>query len=289
VTGGVIHAADATAGQAQLDLTAAYNNVAGQSCTADLTGVDLGGLTLTPGVYCFSSSTQLTGTLTLNAQGNPAAVFIFKTGSSLTTASGARVAMINGGSTCNVFWQVGESATLGTTTAFAGSILALTSITLNTGATVTGRVMARNGAVTLDSNRVTNCAGQGACTAITLSPLALPFPTAGVPYRQALAASGGTGPYTYTLEAGFLPPGLALSAGGVIAGTPTASGIFAPFTVLATDDASCGGTASFAGLVNLAATAIPTLSEWALVLLGGLLALIGAWLAAGRRRTRLLR
>jgi hypothetical protein len=120
-----------------------------------MTGRDLGGQTLTAGVYCFSSSAQLTGTLTLNAQGNANGVFIFKMGSTITTASAASVVLINGGSPANVFWQVGSSATLGTATSFAGNILALTSITVTTGVRVTGRTLARNGAVTLDTNVVT--------------------------------------------------------------------------------------------------------------------------------------
>jgi len=164
VVSGTIHAADATAGQAQSDLTAAYVAAAGTACTVDLTGQDLGGLTLTPGVYCFSSSAQLTGTLTLNFQGNPNALFVFQMGTSLTTASGASVALTNtGGATCpsNLFWQVGSSATFGTGSSFAGDVLALSSITLNTSATLIGRALARNGAVTLDSNTVSiaTCAG----------------------------------------------------------------------------------------------------------------------------------
>ena len=154
VVSGTIHAADAVALAAQGGVTTAYNSLAGQVCSRDLTGQDLGGMTLTAGVYCFSSSAQLTGTLTLNAQGNANAVFIFQIGSTLTTASASSVVFINGGSVCNVFWQVGSSATLGTTTSFVGNILALTSITLTTGASVTGRALARNGAVTLDSNIV---------------------------------------------------------------------------------------------------------------------------------------
>jgi type VI secretion system secreted protein VgrG len=154
VTMGSIHAADATALAAQNSATTAYNDLAGQACTQDLTGQDLGGLTLVPGVYCFSSSAGLTGTLTLDAQGDPGAVFIFKMGSTLTTASGSSVDMTNGGSACNVYWQVGSSATLGTGTTFAGNILALTSITLNTNASMTGRALALTGAVTLDSNDV---------------------------------------------------------------------------------------------------------------------------------------
>ena len=124
-----------------------------------MTGLDLGGRTLTPGVYCFDTSAQLTGKLTLNAEGNADALFIFQIGSTLTTAPGASVVFVNGGSSCNVFWQVGSSATLDTTTVFAGNIIALTSITLNTGANVTGRVLARNGAVTMDSNNIARCAG----------------------------------------------------------------------------------------------------------------------------------
>ena len=99
--------------QAETDVTTAYNVLAGDTCDQDLTGTDLGGLTLQQGVYCFSTSAQLTGTLTLDAQGNADAVFIFQIGSTLTTASGAAITMINGGQSCNVFWQVGSSATLG--------------------------------------------------------------------------------------------------------------------------------------------------------------------------------
>ncbi len=154
VTGGVLHAGDAAALQAQSDLTLAYITLAGEAPTRDLTGQDLGGLTLTPGVYHFASSAQLTGTLTLDALGDPAAVFVFQIGSTLTTASNASVVTLNSAGDCNVFWQVGSSATLGTTTAFRGNVLALASITLDTGATVSGRVLARNAAVTLDDNAV---------------------------------------------------------------------------------------------------------------------------------------
>ncbi|QBB69444.1 DUF3494 domain-containing protein [Pseudolysobacter antarcticus] len=159
VTGGTIHAADTIAGSAQTDLTTTYNNLASAPCNTDLTGQDLGGKTLIPGVYCFSTSAQLTGTLTLDGQSNPNAVFVFKIGSTLTTASAASVVLINSASPCGVFWQVGSSATLGTGTALQGSIVALSSATLNTGANVSGRVLARNGAVTLDNSHVTVCAG----------------------------------------------------------------------------------------------------------------------------------
>jgi ice-binding like protein len=166
VVGGSTHAADALAAQAQIDATTAYNNLAAQACTTTF-GVptDLGGMTLLPGVYCFASSAAVTGTLLLNANGNPNAVFVFKTGSTFVTASGATITVIGGGQNCNVFWQVGSSATLGTTSTVPGTIIALTSITLTTGANLSGRSIARNGAVTLDSNAVSGCAAAAVAAA----------------------------------------------------------------------------------------------------------------------------
>lgn len=153
---GTTHAGDAVAEQAQSDVTAAYNSLAGMPFTQNLSGVDLGGMTLTPGVYFFSSSAFLTGTLTLDAMGDPNALFVFQTGSTLITASNSSVVTINSADACDVYWQVGSSATLGTDTSFQGNILALTSITLNTRATLLeGRALARNGAVTMDSNTIT--------------------------------------------------------------------------------------------------------------------------------------
>ena len=154
---GATHAADAASLQAQTDATTAYNFLAGQACGTTLTG-DLGGRTLLPGVYCFASSAQLTGTLTLDAGGNPAATFIFQVGSALTTASASAVVLSNSAQACNVWWQMGSSATLGTGTAFRGSLVALASVTLNTGASLVGRAIGRTGAVTLDSNTVTAAA-----------------------------------------------------------------------------------------------------------------------------------
>jgi len=157
IVDGTIYAGDAVAVQAQSDATSAYNALAEQPCNFILTGQDLGGQTLTAGTYCFSSTAQLTGILTLDAQNNPNAVFIFQIGSTLTTASNSSVIVTNGGSGCNVFFQVGSSATLGTDTSFTGSILALTSITLNTRTNIdSGRALAINGAVTLDTNRVSS-------------------------------------------------------------------------------------------------------------------------------------
>ena len=157
------HNSDGVALQAQADALTAYNVLAGQSVTSDLSGQILGnGVggtvgTLLPGVYRFSSSAQLNGTLTLNAQGNANALFIFEIGTTLTTASSAAVSVINGGANDGVYWQVGSSATLGTSTAFAGNILANQSITLDTSATILcGRAIALNKAVTMDTNTISN-------------------------------------------------------------------------------------------------------------------------------------
>jgi len=153
---------NAAAVQAQNDLTTAYNQAAGLAPLQNLSGQDLGGMTLTPGVYKFDSSAYLTGTLTLNCLGDPDAVFVFQIGSTLTTGSadGSSVVTINDDGSLNpgisTFWQIGSSATLGTSTAFEGNILAMTSITADTGATdLDGRLLARNGAVTLDNNTIT--------------------------------------------------------------------------------------------------------------------------------------
>lgn len=151
----VMHVADPTAAQAQLDLTAAYNYAAGVQGAAVLPG-DMSGLTFTPGVYKTSSTVQLSaGNVTLDAQGNANAVFIFQVGSTLTTIGSTQVILAGGAQAKNIFWQVGSSATLGTYSVFRGTILALQSITLDTGASLQGRALARNGAVTLDSNAVT--------------------------------------------------------------------------------------------------------------------------------------
>ncbi len=150
-----VHLADSVAENAQNDLTTAYGYAAGLPGSVSLTGQDLGSLTLTPGVYNFSSTAQLTGTVTLDAQNDPDAIFIFQIGSTLTTASNAHVVLLNGAQAQNVFWQVGSAATLGSGTDFKGTILAYTTITLNTGATVQGRTLASTAAITLNGNTVT--------------------------------------------------------------------------------------------------------------------------------------
>jgi ice-binding like protein/Big-like domain-containing protein len=155
VVNGTTHLGDAAAAQAQLDLTTAYNDAAGRTVGAILVAGNLGGQTLTPGLYTSTSSLEISsGDLTLDAQGDANAVFIFQMASTLTTTSGRQVILSGGAQAANIFWQVGSSATLGTTSVFKGNILALTSITVTTGAAVEGRLLARNGAVTFDSNTV---------------------------------------------------------------------------------------------------------------------------------------
>lgn len=182
---GAIHSADAFAGTAQTQLTTAYNAAAAAISTATVSG-DLGGLTFTPGVYTSSSSLGITGTVTLNALGNPNAQFIFQVASALTTAVGSAVVLINGAQASNVYWQVGSSATLGTSASFSGNILALSSISLGTGAVLNGRALARNGAVTLLSNTVNTPAGSGGPP----PPLPTPAPSSLILVSTALLGVG---------------------------------------------------------------------------------------------------
>lgn len=152
VMNGAIYSGGAVPQQAQSDANLAYVDLANQQCNINLTSQDLGGMTLTPAVYCFNSSAQLTGDLVLDALGDPLAVWIFQMGSTLTTASTSSVSVINNGQAVNVYWQVGSSATLGTGTQFKGNILADQSITLDTGAGLIGRALALHGAVTMNTN-----------------------------------------------------------------------------------------------------------------------------------------
>ncbi|WP_440099832.1 ice-binding family protein [Streptosporangium sp. H16] len=197
---GTIHSADADAAQAQVDLTSAYNEAAGQAVDATLP-TELGGTTVTPGAYDSAAGTfEITGELTLDGQIDPNAVFIFKTASTLVTASASTVNLINGAQACNVFWQVGSSATLGTGSSFAGNILALTSITATTGVNVNGRLLARNGAVTMDTNLVTpaDCEGppprEDRTTATTLSAVCSQRVAGRLILTATVTASGPTPP-----------------------------------------------------------------------------------------------
>ncbi|MER6285248.1 ice-binding family protein [Streptomyces sviceus] len=204
---GAQHSADAVALQAKSDLVTAYNNAAGQA--PDVTyptapdPVELGGRTLDPGVYKAPISAAITGTLTLDAHGDPNAVWVFQIGSTLTTASGSNVSLVNGASPCNVYWQIGSSATLGTNSAFVGTIMAQASITVTTGTTIAGRALARTGAVTLDNNTINigTCAAGGTTGGLV---------TGGV---VAGATSGGTTTGT-----------TGSTTVGVIGGVPTGGG-----------------------------------------------------------------
>jgi LPXTG-motif cell wall-anchored protein len=168
---GTNHHGDAVTKGAKTDLTTAYNDAAGRKPVTSV-AVELGGTTLTPGVYG-SPTFGLTGTLTLNAQGNPNAQFIFQASSTIITASNSRVVLINGAQACNVVWQIGSSATFNTDTAFVGNVLAHTSISALTGATFKGRLLARVGAVTLDHNTIT----RANCAAVKSSPSPSPSST----------------------------------------------------------------------------------------------------------------
>ncbi len=218
---GTVHVADSVAGQAQSDLTIAYDDAAGRTPALAMSG-DLGGLTLTRGVYRSGSSLGLTGVLTLDAQGDPDAVFVFQAGSTLITASGSRVRLVNGAQPCNVFWQVGSSATLGTSSTFVGTILALTSISMNDGVTVEGRALARNGAVTLinDTITVARCATGGTTTPDGTTPDGT---------TPGGTAPGGTSPGGAV--PGSTTPGGATPGGGTpAAGSPGAGDGAALFT-----------------------------------------------------------
>lgn len=179
--------ANAAAAQAQPDLTAAYVDAAGRSVTATTTA-DLGNLTLQGGVYAGPSkgALMLTGPLILDGAGDANSVFVFQTDSTLITASGSTVTVINGALCSNVFWQVGSSATLGSGSVFAGNILALTSITVGSGVTVHGRALARNGAVTLDTDTFTNTTTCGTAAPVTTTTTA--------PAATATTVSGVVGP-----------------------------------------------------------------------------------------------
>ena len=245
MNGGTIHAADALALQAQNATTDAYIDLAGQNCPASNTfGVptDLGGLTLVPGVYCFASSAGLTGTLTLDALGNANAVWVFQIASTLIAEVNSRVQIINGGQQCNVFWQVGSSATLKTGTAFIGNILALTSIALQNNADVLGRTLARNGSVTMDENTV----GFTACEVPQDTPIP---PTLGKTFSPDIISAGATSTLTITL---YNADATAASSASV---TDTLPG-----GVVVADSATttCGGTVTAVGsTVTLTGGSIP--------------------------------
>jgi Ice-binding-like/WxL domain surface cell wall-binding len=228
---GTLHPGDAVATQAHADLATAYTDAAGRTPTAPIDG-DLGGVTLTPGVYAAGAALTLAGTLTLDAQGDPSAVFILQAGSTLGTGANSQVALAGGAQACNVFWQVGTSATLGASSELAGTILASTSISMGDSVTIDGRALARDGAVTLinDTVSVPQCAGSLSNTAPAITPF-----TAGLTGRNQTVttavgawsvtdARGNNAGYSVTVTAS--PPTVngssaAAGTGGSLTLTPT--------------------------------------------------------------------
>jgi hypothetical protein len=241
VTGTLYTAANAVLTTAQTDLTAAYLDAAGRSSCKPLTGA-LGTGTNTnlgPGVYCFTSAALLNGTLTLT--GSSTDVWIFQIGSTLTTATGAKVAFAGGASPCNVFWQVGSSATIQTGNNFAGNIMALTSITLN-GGTLNGRALARNGSVTISGKEtiISGCSGSSSVPSIVLSPAT----------SSIICGAAGS---TITKTAVVLSNGLPVA--GTIVTFKITAGPDAGMTGTATTDASGTATFTFAAPFSLTASA----------------------------------
>ena len=190
---GTVYQGGAVAAAAQAANVTAYGQLAAQGCNVTFAApTDMAGMTLTPGVYCFASSAANSGLLRLDAGGDTSAVWIFRTASTLTTGSGSSVVPIGGGQACNVFWQIGSSATLGTGTSMVGNILALASITLTTGTTLSGRALAQTGAVTLDTNSVAVCAAGPVINATN--------PTLAKAFNPTLITVGGVSILTVTLS-----------------------------------------------------------------------------------------
>jgi uncharacterized repeat protein (TIGR01451 family) len=266
---GATHFADGVAGQAQSDATTAFNALASQACDfGPFAPVDLAGETLVPGVYCYSSSVSNTGVLTLDAQGNNDAVWVFNIGSTLMTGSGSSVVFSNlVGQACNVFWKVGSSATFGTTSQIAGTIIAANDITLTTGASVAGRVLARgisaDGAVTMDSNTIT----VSMCAASTETPTASPpdTPTStptqtstGTATETATGTATGTSTGTATQTSTSSPTQSATATSTVPVATAT---ITAMGTATETSTATWTPTATATGTTTQTTTATATVTS----------------------------
>jgi Ice-binding-like len=211
---GVNHAGDAVTQQGKLDLVDAYNDAAGRGPATASVPVDLAGQVLTPGVYN-SGTIELSGSLTLDAQGDPNAVFVFQAASTLITASASSVNVINGGplSACNIYWKVGSSATLGSGSSFVGTVLASDSISLDSSAVVQGRLLAQTGAVTLINNTITN----SGCAALPTTPTTTPPTTvpgdtsnggdaAGAPGADGTSGTGNPGDSAGTPTGDATPP-----------------------------------------------------------------------------------
>ncbi|MET0162403.1 MAG: ice-binding family protein [Microbacteriaceae bacterium] len=228
VEGGTLHAADEPAALAQAALTNAYG--VADSLTPQESGIiELNGRTLEPGVYS-GDAVQLADTGALTFDGSEESVWVIRADSTLTIGGGTTMTFSGGASACNVFWQVGSSATIGSAAQFRGTVLAQTSITATTGATIIGRLLAQSGAVTLDTNLITvpeDCPAPGSTSETDAPAFTSGTPsgaTAGTPYSFTVTASGTPAP-SFTVTSGTLPPGLILDGGsGVISGTPTTPG-----------------------------------------------------------------
>jgi LPXTG-motif cell wall-anchored protein len=223
--GGVVHVNDAASAQAQADLTTAYDIA--RSLTPQESGItELANRSLTPGVYS-GGEVALSANGTLTFAGTAESVWVIQAASSLTIGSATTMVLPPGASACNVFWQVGSSATIGSGSQFRGTVLAQTSVTVNDASTVIGRLLARTGAVTLINDVVTvpeDCAAGDVTSNPTITSGAPGTATAGTPYTFPVTASGAPSP-TFTVTAGTLPTGLSLDSGtGVISGTPTTPG-----------------------------------------------------------------
>jgi hypothetical protein len=267
VTLGALHAADAPAAQAQSDLGIAYDDAAGRAPTASVAG-DLVGQTLPGGVYKSTSALFVSGVLTLDGQGDPNTVFIFQVASTLITSSDSAIALVNGAQACNVFWQVGSSATLGTTSTFVGTIMALTSISVTTGTAVQGRALARTGQVSLDSNVFTtpSCATtttstaaptttvaptttMGPTTSIGPTTTVAPTTTAVVPTTTAASPTSVLGPTTTSPTTLQAPTTIATPTTLARAGTTTTTvrpqaNAMTTSTAMATGSTLSGGVAT---------------------------------------------
>jgi hypothetical protein len=267
IAAGATHKADAVASKAQSDLVIGYNDAAGRAKTSSVAG-DLVGKTLTAGVYKSTSSIAVSGTLTLNGQGNPNAVFIFQVASTLVTATASKVSVINDAQACNVFWQVGSSATLGTASTFTGTIMALTSITVTTDTTVAGRALARNGQVSLDDDTFT-------------SPLCKTTTPPTTTTTTAPTTSTTTGSSTSTTSPTGSVGGGGTSGTGTGTGTGTGIGFSGNSSNGSNRTGKNGTGLAFTGPAPLLA---PMLGVGILMLLLG-----GLFLVVGRSRTRLRR